>query len=147
VLQRVVGVVVAPEAPDDLAPGAAEDARGVGVAGAAGAGALVDVSGPRRSSTSARVLPVTMSQAFFVSSAYAGADPEASPEGQAVFASHDDPCLKLEAEAPKSSHRRSKRRVPSLIEIRALWPIPLLGDAANPSESVANRSSRKRQTC
>jgi DNA-binding NarL/FixJ family response regulator len=62
----------------------------------------------RRSSTSARVQPVTTSQAFFVSSAYAGADPEA----QAVFASHDDPCLKLEAEAPKSSHRRSKRSVP-----------------------------------
>jgi hypothetical protein len=38
--------VVVPEAPDDLAPGAAEDAGGVGVAGASGAGAVVDVSGP-----------------------------------------------------------------------------------------------------
>src|ERR1019366_4115716 len=46
VLVGVVGVVVAPEAPDDLAPGAAEDARGVGMAGAAGAGAVVDVRRP-----------------------------------------------------------------------------------------------------
>jgi hypothetical protein len=42
----VVGVVVVPEAPDDLAPGAAEDACGVGVAGASGAGAVIDVGGP-----------------------------------------------------------------------------------------------------
>jgi hypothetical protein len=47
VLQGVVGVVVAPQAPDDLAPGAAEDACGVGMARAAGAGAVVDVSRPR----------------------------------------------------------------------------------------------------
>jgi hypothetical protein len=46
VLLGVVGVVVVPEAPDDLAPGAAEDAGGVGVAGASGAGAVVDVRGP-----------------------------------------------------------------------------------------------------
>ena len=43
----VVGVVVVPEAPDDLAPGAAEDACGVRVAGASGAGAVVDVGRPR----------------------------------------------------------------------------------------------------
>jgi hypothetical protein len=35
-----------PEAPDDLAPGAAEDAGGVGMAGASGASAVVDVAGP-----------------------------------------------------------------------------------------------------
>ena len=35
--------MVLPEAPDDLAPGAAEDAGGVGVAGASGSGAVVDV--------------------------------------------------------------------------------------------------------
>jgi hypothetical protein len=46
VLVGVVGVVVVPEAPDDLAPGATEDACGVGVAGAAGAGSVVDVGGP-----------------------------------------------------------------------------------------------------
>ena len=34
-----------PEAPGDLAPGAAEDACGVGVAGAAVAGVFVDVGG------------------------------------------------------------------------------------------------------
>ena len=39
----VVGVVVVPQSPDDLAPRAAEDAGGVGVAGAAGAGVVVDV--------------------------------------------------------------------------------------------------------
>src|SRR5947207_2012775 len=46
VLVGVVGVAVVPEAPDDLAPGAAEDAGGVGVAGAAGSGAGVDVGRP-----------------------------------------------------------------------------------------------------
>src|ERR1700739_4912397 len=43
----VVGVVVLPQAPDDLTPRAAEDAGGVLVAGAAGAGAIVDVGRPR----------------------------------------------------------------------------------------------------
>ena len=42
----VVGVAVVPEAPGDLALGAAEDAGGVGVAGAAGSGAGVDVGRP-----------------------------------------------------------------------------------------------------
>src|SRR4051794_41806138 len=42
----VVDVVVVPEAPEDAAPGAAEDADGVLVGGAAGAGAAVDVGGP-----------------------------------------------------------------------------------------------------
>jgi hypothetical protein len=46
VLEGVVGVVVVPEPPDDLAPGAAEDAGGVVVAGAAGARLVVDVGGP-----------------------------------------------------------------------------------------------------
>ena len=47
VLLRVVGVVVVPEAPDDLAPRAAEDACGVGMTGATGASAVIDVCGPR----------------------------------------------------------------------------------------------------
>jgi hypothetical protein len=38
--------VVVPETPDDLAPGAAEDACGVGVDGASGVGAVVDVTRP-----------------------------------------------------------------------------------------------------
>ena len=42
----VVGFVVVPEPPDDLAPRAAEDAGGVSVAGASGAGAVIDVGGP-----------------------------------------------------------------------------------------------------
>ena len=42
----VLLVVVVPQAPDHVAPGAAEDAGGVGVAGAAGSGAVVDVGGP-----------------------------------------------------------------------------------------------------
>ena len=42
----VVGVVVLPESPDDLAPRAAEDAGGVWVAGAAGSGAVIDVGRP-----------------------------------------------------------------------------------------------------
>src|SRR5688500_16839305 len=42
----VVDVVVLPEAPDDAAPGAAEDADRVLVAGAACSGAAVDVGGP-----------------------------------------------------------------------------------------------------
>ena len=41
------GVVVMPQAPDDLAPRAAEDAAGVGVAGAPVAGTVIDVGGPR----------------------------------------------------------------------------------------------------
>ena len=45
-LGGVVGGVVVPDAPDDAAPGAAEDADRVGVGGAAGAGAGVDVGGP-----------------------------------------------------------------------------------------------------
>ena len=47
VSRGVVGVVVAPQAPDDLAPGAAEDTCGVGVTSASRAGAVVDVSRPR----------------------------------------------------------------------------------------------------
>ena len=46
VLSGVVGVVVVPDAPDDLAPGAAEDAGGVRVAGASGTGAVIDVCRP-----------------------------------------------------------------------------------------------------
>ena len=46
VLGRVVGGVVLPAAPEDAGPGASEDADGVGVAGATGAGALVDVVCP-----------------------------------------------------------------------------------------------------
>ena len=42
----VVGVVVLPEAPDDLAPRATEDARGVLVTGASRAGAVIDVGRP-----------------------------------------------------------------------------------------------------
>src|SRR5262245_51143157 len=42
----VVGGAVLPDAPDDAQPGAAEDAEGVRVVVAAGAGALVDVVGP-----------------------------------------------------------------------------------------------------
>src|SRR3954453_4173603 len=42
----LVGGVVVPAAPEDADPGAAEDAQGVGMVGAAAAGALVDVAGP-----------------------------------------------------------------------------------------------------
>src|SRR5690349_812647 len=43
----VVGVVVLPQAPDDLAPRAAEDPGGVSVAGASLARAVIDVGRPR----------------------------------------------------------------------------------------------------
>ena len=46
VLEGVVGLVVVPEPPDDLARGAAEDAGGVRVAGPAGSRAGVDVGRP-----------------------------------------------------------------------------------------------------
>lgn len=42
----VVGDGLVPAAPDDVRPGAGEDAHGVGVVVAAGAGALVEVGGP-----------------------------------------------------------------------------------------------------
>lgn len=42
----VVGGVVLPAVPDDVEPGAGEDADGVGVSAAAVAGSSVDVSGP-----------------------------------------------------------------------------------------------------
>ena len=42
----VVGLVVLPASPDDLGPGAGEDAFGVGVALPAGAELLVAESGP-----------------------------------------------------------------------------------------------------
>ena len=43
---RVVGDAVLPAAPDDVQPGAGEDADGVGVVVAAVAGTLVEVGGP-----------------------------------------------------------------------------------------------------
>jgi hypothetical protein len=46
VLGGVVGGVVGPAAPDHADPGSGEDANGVWVSGAAGAGAVVDVFGP-----------------------------------------------------------------------------------------------------
>ena len=46
VLGGVVGGVVLPAVPDDVEPGAGEDADGVGVVVAAGAGAVVEVGGP-----------------------------------------------------------------------------------------------------
>src|SRR5207244_12108548 len=42
----VVGLAGVPAGPDDAQPGAGEDADGVWVAAAAGAGAVVDVGGP-----------------------------------------------------------------------------------------------------
>ena len=42
----VVGDAVLPAAPDDVEPGAGEDADGVGVVVAAGAGSSVEVGGP-----------------------------------------------------------------------------------------------------
>src|SRR5215207_9702808 len=42
----VVGGVVLPAAPDDVCPGAGEDADGVGVVVAAGDGSVVEVGGP-----------------------------------------------------------------------------------------------------
>ena len=42
----VVGSVVVPAAPDDVGPGAREDADGVGVVAAAGDGLAVEVGGP-----------------------------------------------------------------------------------------------------
>ena len=52
----VVGGVVVPQAPDDLAPGAAEDAGGVGVVGAAGSGAVIDVGGTNSHTARQRLL-------------------------------------------------------------------------------------------
>ena len=46
VLGGVVGGVVLPAVPDDEQPGAGEDADGVGVVVAAGAGLVVEVGGP-----------------------------------------------------------------------------------------------------
>ena len=46
VLGRVVGLAVGPGAPEDARPGAGEDADGVGMVAASGAGAAVDVGGP-----------------------------------------------------------------------------------------------------
>ena len=43
----VVGGVGLPAVPDDVEPGAGEDAGGVGVIVFAGAGAVVEVGGPR----------------------------------------------------------------------------------------------------
>jgi hypothetical protein len=43
----VVGDVVLPAALDDVEPGAGEDACGVGMVQVSGAGALVEVGGPR----------------------------------------------------------------------------------------------------
>ena len=42
----VVGDVVLPAVPDDVEPGAGQDADGVGVVVAAGAGSFVEVGGP-----------------------------------------------------------------------------------------------------
>src|ERR1022692_3450243 len=42
----VVGGVVLPAAPDDVCPGAGDDADGVGVVAAAGDGLVVEVGGP-----------------------------------------------------------------------------------------------------
>src|ERR1700685_362114 len=42
----VVGGVVLPAAPDDVGPGAGEDADGVGVVAAAGDGLVVEAGGP-----------------------------------------------------------------------------------------------------
>lgn len=46
VLVGVVGQAVLPASPDDVEPGAGEDADGVGVVVAAGAGSVVEVGGP-----------------------------------------------------------------------------------------------------
>src|SRR3981081_955287 len=46
VLGGVVGLVGLPAVPDDVEPGAGEDAGGVGVVVSAGAGAVVEVGGP-----------------------------------------------------------------------------------------------------
>src|SRR6476469_8828876 len=46
VLVGVVGGVVLPAVPDDVDPGAGQDAYGVGVVVAAGDGAVVEVGGP-----------------------------------------------------------------------------------------------------
>src|SRR3954452_10020764 len=46
VVGGVVGDVVLPAAPDDVCPGAGEDAHGVGVVAAAGDGFVVEVRGP-----------------------------------------------------------------------------------------------------